>query len=154
MSTRLERRVAAPAHAVYGALLDAAAVQQWMVPDGMRSEVHLFEGREGGLFRISLTYDKPTGTGKTSAQTDTFHGCFRRLVPDQEVVQEVEFETDDPTMQGVMRIRYLLREEGDTTVITGSHEDMPPGLSREENALGWKMSMAKLAALVEDRLRE
>jgi hypothetical protein len=59
--------------------------------------------REGGSFRISLTYDAPTGTGKTSAQTDTFHGRFVKLVPDEQVVNET----------------------------------------------GWRMSLAKLAALAE-----
>ena len=32
---RLQRRVQAPPAAVYAALLDAAAVQRWMVPEGM-----------------------------------------------------------------------------------------------------------------------
>jgi hypothetical protein len=29
----------------------------------MTSHVHEFDPREGGSFRISLTYDEPTGTG-------------------------------------------------------------------------------------------
>src|SRR5581483_10179260 len=69
------------------ALLDAAAVQRWMVPAGMTSQVHVFEPREGGSFRISLTYDEPTGTGKTTAHTDTHHGRFLKLVPDQQVAE-------------------------------------------------------------------
>jgi uncharacterized protein YndB with AHSA1/START domain len=64
---------------VYRALLDANAVRQWMVPDGMTSEVRAFDAREARTFRISLTYDAPTGTGKTTSQTDTFHGRFVRL---------------------------------------------------------------------------
>jgi hypothetical protein len=32
-----------------------------MVPESMTSHVHSFEAREGGEFRISLTYDAPTG---------------------------------------------------------------------------------------------
>ena len=32
-----------------------------------------------GLLRISLTYDAPTGTGKTTARTDTYHGRFVKL---------------------------------------------------------------------------
>lgn len=99
-TTRLSRHVRAPRADVYRALLDADAVRRWMVPDGMTSEVHEFAAHEGGRFRISLTYDEPTTTGKTTAQTDTFHGRFVRLVPDTEVVQAVEFETDDPQMQG------------------------------------------------------
>src|SRR6266498_1054644 len=49
-----------------------------MVPTGMTSHVHAFDPREGGAFRISLTYDAPTATGKTTAHTDTFHGRFVR----------------------------------------------------------------------------
>jgi hypothetical protein len=59
---------------VYRALLDPEAVQRWMVPEGMTSHVHSFDTREGGAFRISLTYDTPTTAGKTSARTDTFNG--------------------------------------------------------------------------------
>jgi uncharacterized protein YndB with AHSA1/START domain len=53
--TRISRHVNAPRAAVYCALLDARAVQTWMVPAGMTSHVHAFEPREGGAFRISLT---------------------------------------------------------------------------------------------------
>ena len=69
-STRISRRVNAPRAIVYRALLDARAVATWMVPSGMTSHVHAFDAREGGAFRISLTYDAPTGTGKTTAHTD------------------------------------------------------------------------------------
>jgi hypothetical protein len=53
-STRITRRVNAPRAAVYRAFLDARAVATWMVPTGMTSQVHAFEPREGGSFRISL----------------------------------------------------------------------------------------------------
>ena len=66
-STRISHHVNAPREKVYRALLDADAISKWMVPDGMTSEVHAFEAREGGSFRISLTYDSPGATGKTSA---------------------------------------------------------------------------------------
>ncbi len=151
-TTELTRSVAAPRAAVYRALLDPAAVQRWMVPDGMTSEVHAFDPREGGTFRISLTYDVDDGTGKSSSSTDTHHGRFARLVPDQEVVQEVEFETDDPTLQGLMTITFRLEDGHDgarSTVVTGTHEGLPAGVRPEDNELGWRMSMDKLAALVE-----
>jgi uncharacterized protein YndB with AHSA1/START domain len=68
-STRIRRRVNAPRESVYRGLLDAHSVETWMVPTGMTSHVHAFEAREGGWFRISLPYDAPTGTGKTTAHT-------------------------------------------------------------------------------------
>jgi hypothetical protein len=33
------------------------AVAKWRVPAGMTGRVHWFGAREGGAFRISLTYD-------------------------------------------------------------------------------------------------
>ena len=109
-STRIRRQINAPRAAVYRALLDARAVAKWMVPTGMTSHVHAFDPREGGTFRISLTYDEPTGTGKTTAHTDTFYGRFVKLVPDRQVVEVVEFETDDPAMRGEMRITLSLAD--------------------------------------------
>ena len=72
----------APRAIVYRALLDARAVVKWKVPSGMTCHVHAFDAREGGSFRISLTYDAPTGVGKTTARTDTYRdprpGAARR----------------------------------------------------------------------------
>ena len=102
-ATRIHRRVNAPRARVYDALLDARAVATWMVPDGMTSHVHAFDPREGGAFRISLTYDEPTATGKTTAHTDTYHGRFVKLVPNERVEQVLEFETADPAMRGERR---------------------------------------------------
>jgi hypothetical protein len=55
-------------------------------------DVHAFDPREDGEFRISLTCDDPGGVGKTTARTDTYHGRFVQLVPGRKVVEVVEFE--------------------------------------------------------------
>jgi uncharacterized protein YndB with AHSA1/START domain len=141
--------VNAPRPLVYRALLDAEAVARWMVPTGMTSQVHRFDAREGGGFRISLTYDSPTSAGKTSARTDTYHGRFVRLVPDEQVVEVVEFETSDPSLLGEMRITIELADARGGTDVAALHEALPPGLSPADNEVGWRMSLAKLAALVE-----
>ena len=149
-TTRLSRHIRAPRGRVYEALIDAGSVQRWMVPDSMTSHVHSFDAREGGTFRVSLTYDAPTDTGKTSAQTDTYHGRFVRLVPGEEVVQVVEFETADPALQGEMTVTFTLAEAADGgTDVVGVHENLPPGVPPEDNELGWSMSLSKLAQLVE-----
>ena len=91
----------------------------------------------------------PPATGKTTAQTDTYHGRFVKLVPDELVVEEMEFETDDPAMRGVMTVTYTLADaEGDTN-LRAMHENLPPGISPADNELGWRMSLDKLVALVE-----
>lgn len=115
----------------------------------MTSHVHSFDAREGGSFRISLTYDAPTTAGKTNHQTDSFHGRFLKLVPDTEVVQAIEFESDDPAMAGEMTITYSLAEADGGTDLAGVHENLPPGVAPADNEMGWRTSLAKLAKLVE-----
>lgn len=148
-STHLTRHIWAPRARVYHALLDAEAVAQWMVPEGMTSHVHAFDAREGGAFRISLTYDAPTHSGKTSAHTDTYYGHFVQLVPEEQVVQIIEFETPDAALRGPMRVTFTLHDAPGGTHLHATHANLPPGLSPADNALGWRMALDKLAALLE-----
>jgi uncharacterized protein YndB with AHSA1/START domain len=148
-STHINRHIKAPRASVYRALLDAEAVATRMVPTGMTSQVHVFDPREGGAFRISLTYDEPTETGKTTAHTDTYHGRFVRLMPNEQVFEVVAFETTDPAMQGEMTITFTLADADGGTELVAMHDQLPSGLSAADNETGWRMSLAKLAALVE-----
>jgi len=150
-TTRMIRHVDAPRATVYDALIDAGAVQTWMVPDGMTSQVHEFDAREGGVFRISLTYETSNAIGKTSAHTDTYHGRFVKLVPDTTVVQVMEFETEDPTMQGEMTVSYTLRDAHGGIDVAAVHDAVPRGVSPQHNETGWSMSLGKLAKLLESR---
>jgi hypothetical protein len=61
-----------------------------------------------------------------------FHGRFVKLVPDEQVVEAVEFEMADPATQGEMTITYTLAVADGGTDLTG-----------------WRMSLAKLTALCE-----
>jgi uncharacterized protein YndB with AHSA1/START domain len=72
-----------------------------------------------------------------------------RLVPDEEVVETVEFETDDPELQGEMTITITLTEAGGATELDAVHENLPPGLDPAANEEGWRSSLGKLAELVE-----
>ena len=128
-STRISRHINAPRAIVYRALLNARAIAKWKVPDGMTCHVHEFEAREGGSIRISLTYDEPTGTGKTTSHTDTYHGRFVKLVPNEKVVEVDEFETIDPAMRGEMTITITLADADGGTDLLGVHEGLPSGVS-------------------------
>jgi uncharacterized protein YndB with AHSA1/START domain len=136
---------------VYRALLDARAVAHWKVPDGMTCHVHEFDAREGGSIRIALTYDEPTGTGKTTPHTDTYHGRFVKLVPNEQVVEADEFETTDPELRGEMTITITLADADGGTDLIAVHDGLPRGVSPADNETGWRMALAKLAALVEAR---
>ena len=149
-STRVHRRIAASRDAVYRLLIDPAAVVKWRVPEGMTAEVHTFEAQEGGAVRVSLTYDAATGTGKTVAHTDTYHGRLLRLVPNELVVEADEFETSDPALRGEMVSTITLADApGGGTDVVGVHDHLPPGVSIADNETGWRMALDKLAALAE-----
>jgi uncharacterized protein YndB with AHSA1/START domain len=151
--TRIARHLAAPRAAVYAALVDPQSVAKWKAPAGMKAEVHEFEAREGGTIRVSLTYTDANGSGKTTAQTDTYHGRFLELIPDERVVEVDEFETLDPELQGEMWITIELADVDGGTDLIAVHEGVPPGISLDDNEVGWTEALTRLAALVEPSAR-
>jgi uncharacterized protein YndB with AHSA1/START domain len=148
-STHVTRHIDAPRAVVYRALLDARAIEKWRMPTGMTSQVHEFDAREGGSFRVSLTYDAPTGTGKTTEYTDTYHGRFAKLVTNEEVVEVLEFETTDPELRGEMTITTTLADADGGTDVVMAHEGIPGGVPAADNDTGTRIALANLAALVE-----
>jgi uncharacterized protein YndB with AHSA1/START domain len=148
-STQVSWHIRAPRSAVYRALLDAGAVAKWRVPAGMSSRVHEFDAREGGSFRVSLTYDAPTETGKSASHTDTYHGHFVKLVPDEQVVEVFEFETADPELRGEMTMTTTLTDADDGTDVLVVHGGVPDKVPPADNETGTRMALAKLAKLAE-----
>jgi uncharacterized protein YndB with AHSA1/START domain len=146
-STSVSRHIDAPPATVYRALLDPDAIAKWRVPDGMRSHVHQFEAREGGHFRVSLTYDTPGSAGKSAERTDTYHGRFLSLVPDQRVVEQFEFETADPALQATMTMTTTLAASGAGTTVTILHEGIPDVIPAADNETGSRMALDNLARI-------
>jgi uncharacterized protein YndB with AHSA1/START domain len=148
-STQVTRRINASRSTVYRALLDADAIAKWRVPADMSSHVHEFDAREGGSFRVSLTYDAQDGTGKSMDSTDTYHGRFLRLVPDEQVVEVLEFETADPALRGAMTVTTTLTDSEGGTDVTILHQGVPDAIPAADNEAGTSMALAGLARLVE-----
>jgi uncharacterized protein YndB with AHSA1/START domain len=150
-STQVSRIIKVPRAAVYQAFLDADAVASWLAPDNMSGHVHAFDAREGGTFRMSLTYRNPdlSPRGKTSRDTDTFTGRFSKLVPGERIVQVVEFESDDPGYAGEMTITWTLADSQGGTEVTALFENLPPGVRPEDNEEGSRSTLRNLAAFLE-----
>ena len=129
--------------------MDADAVAKWRVPEGMTGHVHEFDAREGGSFRISLSYDAPGMTGKSAPRTDTYHGHFARLVPDEQVVEVLEFETADPALGSTMTMTTTLTDADGGTDVLVVHEGIPDSVPTADNETGTRMALANLASLVE-----
>ncbi len=149
--TLISRVIHAPRKAIYQAFLDPEAVAAWLAPDTMRGRVHAFDPREGGRFRISLTYQNPGDAqrGKTAGDTDTYHGRFITLVPYEKIVEVIQFETQAPGFAGEMTLTVRLAEVEGGTEVSLLYENVPAGIRPEDNEAGSRQSLQKLAALVE-----
>ena len=152
-ATSVTGLVRAPRAEVYRALVDPTAVATWRVPDDMTAEVLEFDAREGGRFRVRLRYDDGRG-GKTDAGGDVYSGFFQRLVPDEQVVEVIEFDTDDQEVQGSMTLTTTLRDVDGGTLVELVHEGIPDGVPSEQNEQGTRMALTNLAAYVEAQAGE
>jgi uncharacterized protein YndB with AHSA1/START domain len=150
-STQVSTIIKAPREQVYQAFLEPDAVAEWLSPDGMKGHVEIFEPRVGGKLRMSLTYldQKDRPRGKTSEDVDTSEGTFVELIPNEKIVQVFEFESDQPEFAGEMRITWSLADANGGTEVTVLMEDIPKGIRLEDNELGSRQSLRKLAAFVE-----
>ncbi len=150
-SSFVTRRINAPRHAVYDALINPDKLIIWRVPNSMIGKIHSFDAREGGKYDMSLTYMKPEESlgGKSTEDTDSFTGCFVQLIPDEKVVEVIEFDSDDPRFSGQMTMTTTLKEADGGTEISILAEDIPPGVNPADNEQGTEESLAKLAKLVE-----
>jgi uncharacterized protein YndB with AHSA1/START domain len=76
----------------------------------MKGHIDAFDAREGGIYRMTLTYNAATHStpGKTAEHSDAVRGRFLELVPDMRIVQLVEFESEDPAFAGAMTMTWSL----------------------------------------------
>lgn len=117
----------------------------------LKGQVHIFEPRQGGRFRISLTYDNPEHAvrGKTSEETDTVQGRFVELVPCMKILEVVEFESQQRELAARMKMTVTFAHVGEGTEVTILCENMPSDIRPEGNEMGCKESLQKLALLLE-----
>jgi len=134
---------------VYQTLLDKNLFAKWKVPDDMKCIVHEYHAIENGTFRISLEYTDISEMGKTYQNIDTYHGYFQKLRPFDEIIEIDEFESERKDMQGIMTITYTLIESNGETDLTIVHDNLPIGVSLEDNMLGWELALNKLTGLID-----
>src|SRR4051794_12117590 len=121
-------RVPAPASAVYEAFATARAMEAWLPPRGMSGRMLAFVFREGGGYRMRLTYEgSGRGAGKTSEDADEVEVRFVKLVPGERIEQAVTFDSDDPAFAGAMRITWTFVPGPGGTLIPVRCEDVPAG---------------------------
>lgn len=141
--------IRAPKAIIYRALLDADARLAWLPPDGMIGRIERFDPRVGGEYRMVLTYKDPTGNaGKSAPDSDVVEARFLALVPDERVVEAIDFESEDPAFAGTMIMTWTLRAVDDGTEVRVTAAQVPEGISAEDHRAGMRSSLQNLAAFV------
>jgi len=150
-NTRVSRFIKAPRRAIYQAFLDPEALVSWLPPEAMKGRVYEFDAREGGAYRMSLTYLKSDHSprGKTSEHTDVVRGRFLDLIPDERIVQRGEFESDDPAFAGAMTITWTLADVPGGTEVSVLCENVPPSVRPSDHETGLRSTLENLAAFTE-----
>ncbi len=129
---------------------DPAALAAWRPPQGMTGRFEAFDPRPGGRFRMVLSYaGAESGRGKTSASDDVVEGRFVELVTDRRIVEQVEFESDDPAYAGVMTITTSLEPAAGGTRVTIRCDDVPEGISAADHETGLNSTLENLADFTE-----
>ena len=147
---RASRSVHAPIRRVFDALVDREALETWLPPGDMTGRFERFDATPGGSYRLVLTYAHPTASpGKSSDDSDIVEVRYLDIVPDDRVVQAVDFVADDPMFAGTMTMTWAVREEPGGTRVDIVADDVPDGISAEDHAVGLASSLDNLARYVE-----
>lgn len=142
--------VAAPPERVFAALVDEDALVAWLPPADMTGRFERFDMRPGGSYRMALTYrDAGRVDGKTSAGTDVADVSIVEIVPGRRMVQAVVFDSEDPAYAGTMTMTWLLTPVDGGTRVELRADDVPPGISADDHAVGMRSSLDNLRAYLE-----
>src|SRR6266851_1727237 len=128
---------------LYAAFLDTSVLVDWLPPAEMTGEIHEFDARVGGGYRMSLFYpaNERAFRSKTSDREDMVNVRFVELAPPSRIVEAVTFVTADPACFGEMTIMATFEEVSGGTEVTLVCKNLPPGLRAEDNGAGSRLSL-------------
>ena len=107
--------------------------------------------REGGSYRMRLTYLDPAGhRGKSSNDADDVAVRFLALVENRRIEQAVTFDSADPDFAGTMTIVWTFEPVRDGTEVTVRCENVPRGIRRDEHEAGLASTLENLARFTEE----
>ncbi len=147
---KVSRVIAAPPERVFAALVDKEALTTWLPPEGMTATFEHFDPTPGGSYVLTLTYlDATDAHGKASADEDVVEARYVEIVSGVRVVQAVEFRSDDPAFAGTMTMTWSVAPVDGGSEVEFRADDVPPGISAEDHAVGLAWSLENLARYLE-----
>ncbi|SHM78902.1 SRPBCC family protein [Gracilibacillus kekensis] len=145
------RVIKASPQTIYKAFVDPNALVSWLPPKDMKGHIYEFDARDGGAYRMSLTYVDTDHSlqGKTSENTDIIKGKFLEFVPNKRVVQLIEFESEDPVYSGEMIMTWTLTAVPKGTKVSIDCKNVPEGIQKADHKVGLSSTLENLADYAE-----
>jgi uncharacterized protein YndB with AHSA1/START domain len=135
-SLTLKRRINAAPAKVYQAWTDPQKMMRWYAPANAKTWAAETDARVGGRFRVLMR----TADGE---QHDV-SGVYREVVPDEKLVFTWQWRSK-PEWESLVTV--TLKRDGDATILTLIHEQLPNEAERDGHRTGWTGAIEKLAGL-------
>ena len=137
---QLHRVIKAPPERLYRAFTSPDALVKWLPPHGFAAQVHEFDARVGGHYRMSFI-------NFSTQSKNSFGGEFLELVSDHRIRHTDRF--DDPNLPGEMITTVNLHAVFCSTELHVKQEGIPDMIPAQACYLGWQESLQLLTLLVE-----
>lgn len=147
------RIISAVPQDVYAAFINQEKLISWLPPEGMTGLVDTFDAREGGNYRMTLTYQDldDTTKGKSSDHTDVVLAEFLTLIPNEKIVQAIIFDSNDPVFDEKMIQTWLFEPISQGTMVKIICENVPVAIRKEDHDEGLRSTLENLAEFIESK---
>jgi len=116
----------------------------------MTARFERFDARPGGSYRLVLTYADPAdAVPKSYADSDIIEARYVDIVPNDRIIQAVDFVSDDPQFAGTMTMTWVVAAVDGGTRVDITADDVPDGISADDHAAGLTSSLENLATYIE-----
>ena len=132
-SLTLKRRLKAPPRTVFLAWTDSTRLAQWFGPHQVEVLLAEADPRVGGRFRVVM--QAPDG------EKHDVSGVYREVVTDERLVFSWAWHT---TPERESLVTVALKQDGDATLLTLTHEQFFDELARDRHETGWSGALDKL----------
>lgn len=151
-TTKNSREIKALPEEVYAAFTNPSALEFFQAPGDMTAKVHHFDHRVGGGYEMSLYYPESEKKmkGKTSDKEDKFTAKFIEIVPNEKIVETIQFDTSSADFAEPMTMEITFEPVDVGTRVTFLFKNIPKGVKPEDNEAGTISTLEKLAAYVEE----
>lgn len=125
----IRRKLVAKRERVWQAFTEVSEVAQWSHPADMSTRDFTADVRVGGSFRLTMV--KPDGEEYIGK------GFYREITPPEKLVYTWTWEEDTPQEERETLLTIELRDLGDETELTLTHENLRSVESRDGHVQGW-----------------